>query len=121
SSSGAATYSIPIAVPPGTAGVKPSPTLDYSSQNQNGILGMGWALGGLPALTRCPRTMIQNGVVGALKFDANDRFCLDGQQLVAISGTYGANATEYRTEVESFSRITSFGTSGVGPAWFEVR
>src|SRR6267142_6481762 len=43
SSSGAANYSMPIAVPPGTAGLKPALTLDYSSQNQNGILGMGWA------------------------------------------------------------------------------
>jgi uncharacterized repeat protein (TIGR01451 family) len=121
SSSGAATYTIPIAVPPGTAGVKPALTLEYSSQNSSGIIGIGWALGGLPAITRCPQTMIQNGVVGAINFDANDRFCLEGQQLVAISGTYGADGTEYRTEIESYSRVISHGNAVAGPAWFEVR
>ena len=82
---------------------------------------MGWMLDGLPSIGRCPRTLAQDGVRGAVKYDANDRFCLDGQRLIAISGTYGANGTEYRTEVESFSKIVSFGTAGTGPAWFEVK
>jgi hypothetical protein len=118
---GAATYSFSVAVPPGTAGLKPTLTLEYNSQNRDGIVGVGWALGGLPAITRCPRTMIQNGVVGAINFDANDRFCLEGHQITAISGAYGADGTEYRTEIETFSRIISRGTAGAGPAWFEVR
>jgi len=117
---GAATYSIPIAVPPGTAGMAPALTLDYSSQGGNGIMGMGWSLGGLPAIGRCPRTMVQDGVVGAVNYDANDRFCLDGQRLIVISGTYGADGAEYRTEVETFNRIISHGTAGTGPASFEV-
>ena len=125
SASGAPTYSIPIAVPPGTAGMKPSLTLEYNSQTSNGMLGVGWSLGGLPTITRCPRTIVQNGVAGGLNFNANDRFCLDGQQFKAISGTYGADGTEYRTEIDSFSRIVSHGAAGTtaddGPAWFEVR
>ena len=118
---GAAAYTIPIAVPPGTAGMIPSLALAYSSQGGNGLLGMGWMLDGLPSIGRCPRTLAQDGVRGTVKYDANDRFCLDGQRLIAISGTYGANGTEYRTEVESFSKIVSFGTAGTGPAWFEVK
>jgi hypothetical protein len=118
---GAATYAIPIVVPPGTAGMLPSLSLTYSSQGGNGLLGMGFMLDGLPSIGRCPRTMAQDGVRGAVNYDANDRFCLDGQRLIATSGTYGANGTEYRTEVESFSKITSFGTAGNGPAWFEVK
>jgi hypothetical protein len=117
---GATTYSVPIAVPPGTAGMAPALTLDYSSQGGNGIIGMGWSLGGLPAIGRCPRTMVQDGVVGAVNYDANDRFCLDGQRLIVISGTYGADGAEYRTEVETFNRIISHGTAGTGPASFEV-
>src|SRR4029077_20351705 len=103
--SGAATYNIPIAVPPGTAGLAPSLSLEYNSQGGNGLLGIGWSLGGLPSIGRCPRTVAQDGALGGINFDANDRFCLDGQRLVVISGTYGADGSEYRTEVDTFSKI----------------
>jgi hypothetical protein len=128
SSSGAATYSVPISVPPGTAGMSPSLSLDYNSQSGAssgwlgaGLAGIGWSLSGLPAIGRCPRTVAQDGVAGAVNHDANDRFCLDGQRLVAVTGAYGVDGTEYRTEIESFSKIISHGTAGTGPAWFEVR
>jgi uncharacterized protein YkuJ len=119
-SNGAATYSIPIAAPPGTAGMSPSLSLDYNSQGGDGIVGLGWTLSGLPVVGRCPETVTQDGVSGAITYGTNDRFCLDGQRLMAISGTYGADGTQYRTEVESFSEVISHGTAGTGPAWFEV-
>ncbi|MCK1383308.1 VCBS repeat-containing protein [Bradyrhizobium sp. 21] len=118
---GAATYSLPIAVPPGTAGMMPSLSLDYSSQGGNGFLGIGWTLSGLPSIARCPRTTAQDGSGGRVNDDANDRFCLEGQRLVAVSGAYGADGSEYRTEVETFSRVIAHGNSGAGPIWFEVR
>jgi hypothetical protein len=122
SATGAAVYSIPIAVPAGTASMAPTLSFDYSSQSSNGILGIGWSLGGLASITRCPQTFAQDGIRGSVYFDSNDRFCLDGQRLVAINnGTYGADGTEYRTEIESFTRVISHGTAGNGPAWFEVR
>lgn len=117
---GAATYTIPIAVPPGIAGMSPSLTLEYNSQAPNGILGMGWSLGGLPAITRCGMTIAQDGVRTGVTYTSADRLCLDGQRLVAISGSYGGDGTEYRTEVDSFSRIISHGNAGGGPTWFEV-
>src|SRR5262249_9343278 len=121
SATGAATYSVAISVPPGTAGMTPKLSLEYNSQSGNGLLGMGWSLGGLSSISRCPRTTAQDGVAGGVNFDANDRFCMDGQRLVVIGGTYGADGSEYRTEIESFSKIVAHGTAGVGPAWFEVR
>ncbi len=118
---GNASYSIPISVPPGTAGLAPTLSFQYNNQSGNGLLGMGWSLGGLPAIGRCPQTVAQDGVMGRVNYDANDRFCLDGQRLMAINnGTYGADGTEYCTEIESFSRVISHGTAGTGPAWFEV-
>src|SRR6266446_4639234 len=120
SGTGAATYGIPIAVPAGTAGMTPALALSFSSQGSNGIVGMGWSLSGLPSINHCPQTFAQDGVRGGVNFDSNDRFCLDGQWLVAISGAYGADGTEYRTEIESFTRVISHGTTGNAAVWFEV-
>ncbi len=80
--SGAATYSLPIVVPPGAAGVQPTLSLGYNSHSGNNLVGMGWLINGLSTIYRCPATIAQDGVSG----DANARFCLDGQRLIAISG-----------------------------------
>ena len=121
SAAGSATYSIPIVVPPGTAGMLPSLALAYSSQGGNGLLGMGWTLDGLPSIGHCPKTLAQDSVRGSVNYDANDRFCMDGQRLIVTSGTHGADGSEYRSEIESFSRVIAHGTAGDGPAWFEVK
>src|SRR5439155_6703407 len=54
SPSGSASYAIAIAVPPGTTGLQPKITLQYDSLAGNGPAGMGWSIGGLATLTRCP-------------------------------------------------------------------
>ncbi|MDD9946974.1 MAG: FG-GAP-like repeat-containing protein [Myxococcales bacterium] len=82
---GAANYVIPIEVPPGTNGVEPNLSLTYSSQRGNGVAGMGFGLSGVSAITRCPRTMAQDGVRGGVEFNGGDRFCLDGARLIATS------------------------------------
>jgi hypothetical protein len=119
SSSGAATYDIAIAVPPGTAGMVPSLKLSYSSQGVgNGLLGASWTLSGLPSIGRCAKTMAQDGSVGAITYGSTDMFCLDGQKLKAFNGgAYGVDGTAYRTEIESFNRVIQHGTPA---AWFEV-
>ena len=122
---GAATYSIPITVPPGTAGMVPGISLDYSSQSGDGIVGLGWMLSGLQSIERCPRTVAQDGVHGGVNYNANDRFCLGGQRLVPANGADGGDGTIYGTEIEGFSKIISHCLSGNctttnGPAWFEV-
>ncbi|OYZ04743.1 MAG: hypothetical protein B7Y26_11320 [Hydrogenophilales bacterium 16-64-46] len=121
SETGAATYSIPLAVPPGTAGMEPRLSLNYSSQSGNGIAGVGWSLGGLTAITRCAQTIVHDGQTRGVQLDANDRFCLDGQRLVLTTGSsYGAVDAEYRTEIESFSKIVSVGGSAGDPQYFKA-
>src|SRR5690606_25760458 len=71
---GAASYTIPIQVVPGTAGLEPKLSLQYDSRSGNGLLGVGWSLSGLPSITRCGRTIAQDGVTGGVAYDANDRF-----------------------------------------------
>lgn len=102
---GASTYSIPITVPPGTAGLEPHISLQYSSQNVDGLLGVGWQLGGLSRISRCAATLAQDGFIDGVDFDGNDRLCLNGQRLIAVSGTYGESNTEYRTEINNFSKV----------------
>ncbi|MES9937394.1 MAG: toxin TcdB middle/N-terminal domain-containing protein, partial [Sedimenticola sp.] len=118
---GAAHYTIPLAVPKGTAGMEPSLSLGYNSQGSSGQLGAGWSLNGLSAITRCGRTLVQDGASGGIEFTDNDRYCLDGQRLVAVRGAYGHSGTEYRTEIDRFARIVSHGRQGKGPAWFSVQ
>lgn len=120
SQAGAATYTIPIQVPTGLQGIQPTLALVYDGGNRNGPLGVGWSLQGLSSITRCPLTIAQDNQRGRVDYSANDRFCLDGQRLVAINGTYGVSGTEYRTEREVFSRVVSNGTAGSGPASFTV-
>ena len=121
SSGGAATQSIRIVVPPGTAGIQPNLSFTYNSQGENSLLGVGWSVSGLPVIHRCPKTVAQDGSRGAINYDTNDRFCLDGQRLMVISGSYGTDGAEYRTEIDSFLKITSHGSAGTGPAYFIVK
>lgn len=109
SKSGAATYSIPIKVAPGINGLQPKLSLEYNSQSGNGILGLAWSLSGFSSIQRCARTIIHDGVKGSINFDNSDRFCLDGQRLIAVNGLYGGDNTEYRTENDSFLKITANG------------
>lgn len=78
SPTGAAIYSIPIDVPAGIGGMQPQLSLDYNSQGGNGLLGMGWSLGGLSGIARCPATLAQDNFLDPVDFDSNDRLCLDG-------------------------------------------
>nr|VFK18887.1 MAG: virulence plasmid B protein [Candidatus Kentron sp. LPFa]VFK33454.1 MAG: virulence plasmid B protein [Candidatus Kentron sp. LPFa] len=88
---GAAVYTIPIEVPPGVApgitDTQPDLAITYNSNGGNGLLGVGFSLSGLSAITRCGQTIAQDGRKGGVYYDARDRFCLDGQRLIAISGT----------------------------------
>lgn len=111
-------YSIPLDVPTGRAGMQPSLSLEYSSGAGNGLLGVGWSLLGLSSITRCAKTLASDGVVKGVDYQSDDNYCLDGNKLVAIQGTYGEDNTEYRTEHDIFAKVVSFGN---GPDHFTVQ
>jgi RHS repeat-associated protein len=112
--SGAASYTIPIAVPAGTAGVVPSLSVSYNSMGGNGIMGMGWGLSGMSSITRIGKNFFHDGEVRAADFSYQDRFALDGQRLLLKSGNYGENGANYGTESENHSNVTSFQANGDG-------
>ncbi|TMP24602.1 hypothetical protein CWB99_21880, partial [Pseudoalteromonas rubra] len=105
---GAATYSIPIAVPQGIAGVTPEVSLSYNSQQPESLVAQGWQLSAGSAITRCRQTLAQDGAFKPISIglDNEDRYCLDGQRLILVEGTsHGKAGAEYRTEIDSQQRI----------------
>jgi Salmonella virulence plasmid 65kDa B protein len=118
---GSATYRIPIEVPPGRVGMQPELSLTYNSRNGNGVAGVGWAVSGLSKFYRCPRTLAQDGGNRTVQHDANDCLCMDGQRLVTANGvSYGSDRSEYRTELDHFSRIILHGQTSAWTSYFEV-
>lgn len=120
-SGGAASYQIPIQTPPGRNEMQPRVTVNYSSQSGNGLLGVGWSLSAVSEISRCAQTVVHDGRNLAVQYNAtNDRLCLDGQRLIPVSGSYGASGTEYRTEIDSFTRITQNGAFNGTATWFKA-
>jgi hypothetical protein len=121
STSGAATYSIPIWTPPGPNGITPSISVNYNSQGGNGLAGVGWSLSAVSSIERCNRTKHHDGNGGAIELTSNDRYCIGGNRLRRGSGTYGAASSVYFTEIADYSRITASNTTiGNGPQSFTV-
>jgi RHS repeat-associated protein len=121
--SGAAEYSVPLDLPPGTAGIAPALSLDYSSQSGAGLLGYGWSLSGLSSISRCGKSIAVDGVRRAVSLTTEDVYCLDGQRLLLTSGTHHSEAW-YRTEVDQISwvhAIPGTSTASDGPASWEVK
>ncbi|MBL4705312.1 MAG: fibronectin type III domain-containing protein, partial [Flavobacteriales bacterium] len=109
-SGGAATYNIPIALPPGRAGMQPNVSLNYSSRGGNGSVGVGWGLSAGSAIHRCGKMATLDGATLAVTYNSkSDRLCLDGQRLILLEGNYGASGAVYRTEIDTFARITQTG------------
>ena len=119
--SGGASYTIALTMAAGTAGVKPELGISYNSQAGNGLLGKGWSLGGLSAITRCRQTISQDGKALPIRWDEQDRFCINGQRLLLTSnGDYGDTGSYYKTEIDNFSYIKAVGGSPGHPNYFQV-
>ncbi len=117
---GEATYSIPLDLPPGVAGLMPALSLTYNSFSGAGVAGFGWNISGLSAISRSPKTHYYDASYSGVEISSNDRFSLDGQRLICTSGTYGANGSVYRTANDIFSKVTCY-TGSYGPDKFEVK
>jgi len=117
---GAATSTIPIWVSPGRRGIQPELVLRYHSRGGNGTLGVGWSLSGIPLITRCRKTIADDGAVRPIQFDSTDSFCLDGERLILVGGIAGTPGAEYRTKRDSFTKIILRDVDQLGPTVFEA-
>ena len=117
---GSAIYSIPLDVPKGTAGLQPSLSLNYLSNFADGSLGIGWNVGGLSTIHRINRTIYHDDESDPIRGNLGDKYALDGVRLIKTSGTYGYSNSEYRTEIDQFSKVIANGYTGYGPESFKV-
>ncbi|MET1257219.1 SpvB/TcaC N-terminal domain-containing protein [Aliikangiella maris] len=109
-SGSAASYAIPISIPPGRNNMQPKVALNYSSRSGNGIAGVGWSLSAGSGISRCGATYAQDGFTAGISFnDQTDKLCIDGMRLKLVSGTYGASGAVYRTELDNFEKVTQTG------------
>lgn len=104
--SGEFRYQIPLAIPPGPAGLQPDLSIAYSSRSGDGYLGVGWQLSGLSEIHRCGRIHAIDGVAAGVNYDdLNDAICIDGNRLIPTT-TEGLTQY-YTTEQETFARVRS--------------
>ena len=123
---GAATYTVPILTPPGTAGATPRVSLRYNSQAGNGFVGKGWSISGVSRISRCRQTTLDDGQAKPITFSNEDRFCLDGMRMVRVSGgAYGSSNTTYRLRIDDGTIIETGGSGGANgyqePDYFLVK
>ena len=124
---GAATYRLPLQLPPGRAGLEPELALTYSSSRGQGALGMGFAIDGPSQIQRCGSTFAEDGKAREIVYFNTDHFCWKGQRLMEVQQTrydYGI-VKEYRTRLDKNARIVAFGPPNIShlgwePEHFEV-
>nr|WP_245709996.1 RHS repeat-associated core domain-containing protein [Ferrimonas sediminum] len=121
---GSATYQLPLILPKARGEVAPQVSLSYTSSLNGGYIGVGFSLRAHSTITRCQQTPATDGALIGVDLTATDRFCLDGQRLILATESpagYGEAGSIYRTEVESFIRVTAQGTATAGgPLAFKV-
>jgi hypothetical protein len=119
--SGQASYTIQILTAPAGGNLVPEVSLGYSSGGGNGLVGYGWSLNGLGGISRCRQTLNQDDNAAPITWSAEDRFCLNGERLLVDSQySYGAVGATYKTELDSYVRITSVGGTTGHPDHFKV-
>lgn len=114
-SGGLARYFMKLQVPPGiNSGNEPELSLQYCQGCPNGIVGLGWALGGVSAIRRAPSTLAYDGAnVPPADFDRfQSKLTLDGVELLNVKGSYGTPGAEYTTEIDSIETTVSHLESG---------
>ena len=93
---------VPIAVSPGRGGIQPNIALSYSSNNSNGICGVGWQIS-LGVISR-------NTKNGVPKYDNTDSFVASVNG--AAAELLDIESGEYRAKQEgAFLKLTFDGTS----------
>ena len=119
SPTGAATYSVPIEVPPGIQGMQPNISLVYNSQSGDGMAGMCWNISGLSMISRVPKDYYFDSDRSGIIWDKNSPLALDGQRLIIVNNGWGSDSIEYRTE-SGIDIIRGYSIGSSGPKYFKI-
>lgn len=94
--------------------------MSYSSNGDVGYMGSNWKLLGFSSISRCSKTVSQDGAAQPVQLLVTDVYCMDGNRLHVIGGTHAQVGSAYATEVADFSRIEATVAGTNGPQIFEV-
>ena len=119
-STGEARFVLPLRAPPGRGNVAPSLAVAFNSSGGDGVLGAGFSLtGASSSITRCPKNLAQDGEIRSVRYDGEDKLCLDGKPLVIIEKE--PDHIEYRTVPDTFAKVIGHDPGHEGtPRSFEV-
>ncbi len=90
---GSATAGVPIVVPPGRKNMQPSLGLSYSSNNPDGVCGVGWGL--------TSSSIQRSAKKGMPKYDATDTFVFSSNGSNGDLVLINAVSSEYRQKIET--------------------
>ena len=96
SPTGARTYNVPINCFKSEGITGPQISLTYNSQQGNGIMGLGWNISGLQAITRGNKSIYYDNATNGIDLTKDDAFYLDGTRLIRTSIT--STESQYESE-----------------------
>ncbi|AFM13443.1 RHS repeat-associated core domain-containing protein [Turneriella parva DSM 21527] len=102
---GSFSETLPIEIPVGRNGVQPQLALTYNSNAGNGIVGVGFSLQGLPAITR-----ISYG--RGINYDGQDTYVGPEGRLVPLPTSPTSGGGVYHAENETWSKYEPLGNDG---------
>jgi RHS repeat-associated protein len=106
---GAAVISMPLEFPEGINGMTPHLSLNYNSQGGNGILGLGWSLGGMSKISRVPYTYMYDDSCHVVQFSNLDELSLDG--VILRKGSNNGTVCYY-PEIYDYSIVYPINSDG---------
>lgn len=115
---GTVSFSLDIELPRGfETPSTPQLSFNYSQSIGDGLLGLGWSLGGIDAIQRMPQTLAVDGANAPLSIhDSDTRFALAGMELLLLPDSpapYGKPDATYSTEINSGITVRDTGTGFV--------
>lgn len=113
---GAATYTIPLTIPKGMSDFKPELSLVYDSQDGNGIMGLGWSIKGLHAITKVPKCKHFDG-----ENFSGTAYALDGMRMILGIGVDGQTGALYKTEHDQGDIISITAAQNGMPTTFKIK